>query len=347
MSPVYQPDPLHQLEEHRGQQVRQAGLEARPDLRMHLPERYRAGLLPLLIIDQHRGQRALRNLKVVTPLEKAFPRFGALPGSGDVIQDPVPALVSDSQQIAAVEGIGAEVALVQEPAPGHHPPVVQSGVGVNEPASDRAIPVGADDQVEVQGAAGAKMQRRAVRPRVDQLDGRAAVRGVLGIRRQGSGDTPVRHQHLGRLSRRPSAGAALLVPQDAPLGRVDTHHGEIGGGLLIGRDLAAEHAEYGAVGPSPDQGHVRHDGRPWSSRPLRERGRRLLPQDIQRGDGEKPSPQYEARSPPAHGNAEDCVAVYVVQSPAQHRKALESASLHERRYRAAADRHAPDSSWGY
>ena len=48
---------LHQLEEHRGQQVCEAGLEARLDLRMHLPERYRAGLLPLLIIDQHRGQR--------------------------------------------------------------------------------------------------------------------------------------------------------------------------------------------------------------------------------------------------------------------------------------------------
>jgi hypothetical protein len=62
-----------------------------------------------LIIDQHRGQGALRNLEVVTPREKAFSRFGALPGSGDVVQDPVPSLVSDSQQIAAVEGIGAEV----------------------------------------------------------------------------------------------------------------------------------------------------------------------------------------------------------------------------------------------
>src|ERR1700733_10048489 len=109
---------------------------------MPLPERYRAGLLPFLIIDQHRGQGALRNLEVIAPNEKAFPRFGALPGSGDVVQDPVPPLVSDSQQIAAVEGIGAEVALVQEPAPRHYPPVARRGVGVNEPASDRAIPVG-------------------------------------------------------------------------------------------------------------------------------------------------------------------------------------------------------------
>ena len=112
-----------------GQQVRQAELEARLDLRMHLPERHRAGLLPLLIIDEHRGQGALRNLEVAAPHEKAFPRFGALPGSGDVIQDPVPPLVSDSQKIAPLEGIHAEVALVQEPAPRHHPLVVQSGVG--------------------------------------------------------------------------------------------------------------------------------------------------------------------------------------------------------------------------
>jgi hypothetical protein len=65
-----------------------------------------------LIIDQHRGQRALRNLEVVPPREKAFPRFGALPGSGNVVQDPVPPLVSDPQQIAAVEGIGEIVVLL-------------------------------------------------------------------------------------------------------------------------------------------------------------------------------------------------------------------------------------------
>src|SRR5260370_1202813 len=47
---------LHQLEEQRGQQVREARLEARLDLRMHLPERYGAGLLPLLIVDEHRGE---------------------------------------------------------------------------------------------------------------------------------------------------------------------------------------------------------------------------------------------------------------------------------------------------
>ena len=64
---------------------------------------------------------------------------------------------------------------MQEPAPRHHPPVVQRGVGVDEPASDRAVPVGADDQVEVHCAARAKMHRRAVRPRFDQLDGRGTA----------------------------------------------------------------------------------------------------------------------------------------------------------------------------
>ena len=87
----------------------------------------------------------------------------------------MPPLVSDSQQIAAVEGIGAEVALMQEPAPPDHPPVAQRGVAVNEPASHRAVPVGADDQVEVHCAARAKMHRRAVRPRFDQLDDRGTA----------------------------------------------------------------------------------------------------------------------------------------------------------------------------
>lgn len=59
-------------------------------------------------------------------------------------------LVCGSQQIAAVEGIYADVALGEEPPPQHYPPVVQRGVGVNERASHRAIPVGADDEVEVQ-----------------------------------------------------------------------------------------------------------------------------------------------------------------------------------------------------
>ena len=40
---------------------------------MHLPERYGAGLLPLLIIDEHRGQGTLRNLEVVAP--QAFRRM--------------------------------------------------------------------------------------------------------------------------------------------------------------------------------------------------------------------------------------------------------------------------------
>ena len=88
---------------------------------MHLPERDGGGLLPLLIIDQYRGQRVLRKLEVVAPLEKAVARFGARPGSGDVIQDPMTALVSDSQQIAAVEGIRADVALAEESPPRHHP----------------------------------------------------------------------------------------------------------------------------------------------------------------------------------------------------------------------------------
>jgi hypothetical protein len=116
---------------------------------MHLPERHRAGLLPLLIIDQHRGQGALRNLEVVAPLEKAFARFGALPGSGEVVHQPVSPLVSDPHKIAASEDIDADVALGQEPAPKHHPPVDRRGIGVNEAASHRAIPVGADDEVEV------------------------------------------------------------------------------------------------------------------------------------------------------------------------------------------------------
>ncbi len=64
---------------------------------------------------------------------------------------------------------------MQEPAPPDHPPVAQRGVAVNEPASHRAIPVGADDQVEVHCAARAKMQRRAVRPRFDQLDDRGTA----------------------------------------------------------------------------------------------------------------------------------------------------------------------------
>jgi hypothetical protein len=116
---------------------------------MHLPERYRAGLLPLVIIHEHRGQGVLRNLEVVAPHERAFSPFGALPGCGDVVHDPVPSLVHGSQAIAAVEGIHADVALAEEPAPHHHPSVVRRGVGVNEPASHGAVPVSADDQLEV------------------------------------------------------------------------------------------------------------------------------------------------------------------------------------------------------
>jgi hypothetical protein len=132
-----------------GQQAREAGLQARSDLRMHLPERYQAGLLPLLIVDEHRGQGALRNLEVVAPHEKALSPFGALPGSGDVVHDPVAPLVDGPHKITAVEGIDADVALGEEPAPQHHSPVDRRGAGINEPASQRAIPVGAHDEVEV------------------------------------------------------------------------------------------------------------------------------------------------------------------------------------------------------
>src|SRR5580693_1982437 len=66
------------------------------------------------------------------------------------------------QKIAAVEGIDADVALGEEPTPQHHSPVDGRGAGVNESASQRAIPVGAHDEVEVQCAAREKMQRRAV-----------------------------------------------------------------------------------------------------------------------------------------------------------------------------------------
>jgi hypothetical protein len=55
-----------------------------------------------------------------------------------------------SQKVAAVEGIDADVALGEEPAPQHHSPVGRHGAWVNEPASQRAIPVGAHDEVEVQ-----------------------------------------------------------------------------------------------------------------------------------------------------------------------------------------------------
>src|ERR1700722_16534950 len=115
---------------------------------MHLPERYRAGLLPLLIVDEHRRQGALLNLEVVAPHEKAFPLVGALPGSGDVVCDPVAPLVYGSQKIAAVEGIGADVALGKAPTPQHHSPVDRHGAWANEPASQRAVPVGAHDEVK-------------------------------------------------------------------------------------------------------------------------------------------------------------------------------------------------------
>jgi hypothetical protein len=82
---------------------------------MHLPERHRAGLLPLLIVDEHRGQGAPRNLEVVAPHEKAFSPFGALPGSGDVVHDPVAPRVYGSQKFAVIEGIEADVALGEEP----------------------------------------------------------------------------------------------------------------------------------------------------------------------------------------------------------------------------------------
>ena len=58
--------------------------------------------------------------------------------------------VEDSLASAAVEGIGADVALVEQPAPQHHSPVARRGAGVNEPAPHRAVPVGADNEVEVQ-----------------------------------------------------------------------------------------------------------------------------------------------------------------------------------------------------
>jgi hypothetical protein len=102
-----------------------------------------------LIVDEHRRQGALRDLEVVAPHEKAFSPFGALPGSGDVVHDPVASLVYGSQKIAAVEGIDADVALGQEPAPEHHSPVDGRGAGVDEPASQRAVPVGGHNQVEV------------------------------------------------------------------------------------------------------------------------------------------------------------------------------------------------------
>ena len=121
----------------------------------------------------------------------------------------MPPLVSDSQKIAALEGIHAEVALVQEPAPRHHPPVAQSGVGVNEPASDRAVPVGADDQVEVHCAARAKMQRRYPKlsdpPMPDAYDPAALVRHAAQ-----AGDWRVDHL-IARTSGRP-AGPRHLPP---------------------------------------------------------------------------------------------------------------------------------------
>jgi hypothetical protein len=70
-------------------------------VRVHLPEGYRAGLLAGLIVDEHRGQGVFRDRELVAPHEKALSRFGALPGSGDVVQDTVPALVPDALEIAA------------------------------------------------------------------------------------------------------------------------------------------------------------------------------------------------------------------------------------------------------
>jgi hypothetical protein len=128
-----------------------------------------------LIVDEHRGQSAFRNLEVVTPHEQAVSPFCALPGSGDVVRDPVAPLVYGAQEIAAVEGIGADVALGEEPTPQHHSAVDKRGAGVNDAASQRAIPVGTHDEVEVEGTARQKMQRRAVRRRFDPLDGRVAA----------------------------------------------------------------------------------------------------------------------------------------------------------------------------
>src|SRR5689334_17517119 len=99
---------------------------------MHLPEGYRAGLPPLLIVDKHGGEGALRNLEVVAPHEKASPRFGAAPRAGDVVHDPVPSLVYDSLAIAAAEGIHADVALEEQAAPQHHSPVAGRGAGIKE-----------------------------------------------------------------------------------------------------------------------------------------------------------------------------------------------------------------------
>lgn len=107
-------------------------------------------MLPLLVVDEHGGQGAFGNLEVVAPHEKAFSWFGALPGPGDVVRDPVASLVQGPQEIAAAKGVGAGVAFGDEPAPQHHAPVGRRGAGVKEAASQRAVPVGAHDEVEVQ-----------------------------------------------------------------------------------------------------------------------------------------------------------------------------------------------------
>jgi hypothetical protein len=59
-------------------------------------------------------------------------------------------LVYGSQKIAAVEGIDADVALGEEPTPQHHSPVDRRGARVDEHASQRAVPVGAHDEAELQ-----------------------------------------------------------------------------------------------------------------------------------------------------------------------------------------------------
>jgi hypothetical protein len=49
-----------------------------------------------------------------------------------------------------MEDIDGDVALGEEPTPQHHSSVGRPGAGIYEPASERAIPVGAHEEVEVQ-----------------------------------------------------------------------------------------------------------------------------------------------------------------------------------------------------
>ena len=67
---------------------------------------------------------------------------------------------------------------MQEPAPHHHPPVAQRDVGVDEPASHRAVPVGASNRSKSTAPPGPRCNS-AVRPRFDQLDGRGTAVQII------------------------------------------------------------------------------------------------------------------------------------------------------------------------